>query len=223
MNVLKPDQMPTRPQPNTSESQIKGRNPTSALIDGALRMNFASPAPRSTRLSEMSTTRSNSVGYRAGRKPLRRNVLLPRPASAVLDALTTVCRLQAWSAPTSRNRPHRDKRCRRHQLRKTCPRSAGCVLLPVSAAHPGPPCRCRHRGTARRSGRTRKPVKVCATPPDLVAMLLPSTYWFDVNRVLIGLDRAPDLGRWPALSRCNRFAPMTRNNAYRGRTKWGFN
>src|SRR3954462_14987620 len=48
MNVLKPDQIPSSPQPNTSESQINGRNPTSALISVALRMNFASPAPSST-------------------------------------------------------------------------------------------------------------------------------------------------------------------------------
>src|SRR6202171_5442713 len=48
MNVLKPDQMPSRPQPNTSESQTNGRNPTSALMSVALRMNFASPAPIST-------------------------------------------------------------------------------------------------------------------------------------------------------------------------------
>src|SRR5258708_30599160 len=48
MNVLKPDQMPSRPQPNTSESQTNGRKPTSALMSVALRMNFASPAPSST-------------------------------------------------------------------------------------------------------------------------------------------------------------------------------
>jgi len=48
MNELKPDQMPSRPQPNASESQINGRNPTSALISVALRMNFASPAPSRT-------------------------------------------------------------------------------------------------------------------------------------------------------------------------------
>src|SRR3954447_17146361 len=48
MNVLKPDQIPRSPQPNTSESQINGRNPTSALISVALRMNLASPAPSST-------------------------------------------------------------------------------------------------------------------------------------------------------------------------------
>src|SRR3954454_766356 len=48
MNVLKPDQIPSSPQPNTSESQINGRNPTSALISVALRMNFASPAPSKT-------------------------------------------------------------------------------------------------------------------------------------------------------------------------------
>src|SRR5690349_227044 len=48
MKVLSPDQIPSRPQPNASESQISGRNPTSALISVALRMNFASPAPSST-------------------------------------------------------------------------------------------------------------------------------------------------------------------------------
>src|SRR5215208_298784 len=48
MNVLSPDQMPSKPQPNASDSQINGRNPTSALISVALRMNFASPAPSST-------------------------------------------------------------------------------------------------------------------------------------------------------------------------------
>ena len=48
MNVVNPDQMPNRPQPNTSDSQISGRNPTNALARVALRMNFASPAPSST-------------------------------------------------------------------------------------------------------------------------------------------------------------------------------
>ncbi len=48
MNVDNPAQMPSRPQPYPNDSQINGRNPTSALINVALRMNLASPAPRST-------------------------------------------------------------------------------------------------------------------------------------------------------------------------------
>src|SRR5690349_19505047 len=48
MKLLRPDQIPSRPQPNASDSQINGRNPTNALIRVALRMNFASPAPSST-------------------------------------------------------------------------------------------------------------------------------------------------------------------------------
>ncbi len=48
MKVDRPDQIPARPQPNASDSQISGRKPASAVITVALRMNFASPAPSST-------------------------------------------------------------------------------------------------------------------------------------------------------------------------------
>src|SRR5690242_2123686 len=48
MNVDKPAQIPSSPQPNASESQISGRKPTKALTKVALRMNLASPAPSST-------------------------------------------------------------------------------------------------------------------------------------------------------------------------------
>ena len=34
MKVVRPAQIPRSPQPNTSDSQISGRNPTSALING---------------------------------------------------------------------------------------------------------------------------------------------------------------------------------------------
>ncbi len=40
--------MPSRPQPKASDSQISGRKPISALINVALRMKAASPAPSST-------------------------------------------------------------------------------------------------------------------------------------------------------------------------------
>jgi hypothetical protein len=43
--ALKPDQIPARPQSNTSDSHTNGRNPISALITVAFRMNRASPAP----------------------------------------------------------------------------------------------------------------------------------------------------------------------------------
>jgi hypothetical protein len=48
MNMFNPDQMPASPQPNTSDSQVNGRNPTSALTTVAVRINAASPAPSST-------------------------------------------------------------------------------------------------------------------------------------------------------------------------------
>src|SRR3954451_10382489 len=48
MNAERPDQIPSSPQPNTSDNQISGKKPTSALISVALRMNLASPAPSST-------------------------------------------------------------------------------------------------------------------------------------------------------------------------------
>lgn len=48
MNIVNPDQIPARPQPNTSDSQVSGRHPISALITVAVRMNAASPAPNST-------------------------------------------------------------------------------------------------------------------------------------------------------------------------------
>ena len=39
MNMLSPDQMPASPQSNTSDSQISGRKPASALTTVAVRMN----------------------------------------------------------------------------------------------------------------------------------------------------------------------------------------
>ena len=51
--------MPSSPQPNTSDSQISGRNPTSALIKVALRMNFASPGAE-----QHSVERENDSGDR---------------------------------------------------------------------------------------------------------------------------------------------------------------
>ena len=55
MNVLSPDQIPASPQPNTSDSQIGGRKPTSALTTVAVRMNAASPAPSNTPSSAKTT------------------------------------------------------------------------------------------------------------------------------------------------------------------------
>src|SRR5882757_3065313 len=55
MNMLSPDQMPASPQSNTSDSQISGRKPASALTTVAVRMNAASPAPSSTPSSAKTT------------------------------------------------------------------------------------------------------------------------------------------------------------------------
>src|SRR5262245_35041427 len=55
MKVAKPDQIPAKLQPNANDNQISGRKPTSALITVALRMNFASPAPRRTPSSPNTT------------------------------------------------------------------------------------------------------------------------------------------------------------------------
>ena len=48
MNAASPDQMPASPQPNASDAQISGRNPTTAASSVDVRRNAASPAPSST-------------------------------------------------------------------------------------------------------------------------------------------------------------------------------
>ena len=48
MNAASPDQIPASPQPNASDAQISGRNPSTAAASVAVRRNAASPAPSNT-------------------------------------------------------------------------------------------------------------------------------------------------------------------------------